>query len=193
MAMKKGLILAVFLGLVLSFSSCVENETPGPQGPAGPQGPQGEPGESGYVFEYTNVNFTAPNYEAFLDFGDFEVLQSDVVLVYLLWEVQEINGQLVDIWRPLPQTIFHPDGILQYNFDYGVTDVRLFLDADFPLDLLNAIDTDQWIVRVVVAPGEFVDPSSRIDLSNFYDVAKQLGLPTGNINRELAIKRRVVR
>ncbi len=40
----------------------------GPVGPRGAQGPQGIPGESGYAFEYTNVNFTAPGFEVFLPF-----------------------------------------------------------------------------------------------------------------------------
>jgi hypothetical protein len=179
-AMKNRLIATALLGLVLGMSSCVENNTPGPVGPRGPQGPQGpvgEPGENGFILEYENVNFTAPNYEVFLNYGDFEVLPSDVVLVYLLWDVQEIEGEFIEIWRPLPQQVFHPDGLLQYNFDFAVTDTRLFLDANFPLDLLSAIDTDQWIVRLVIAPGDFVDFSGRVDLSDYEAVKTELGLP----------------
>jgi len=171
--MKRLLILTSLSVLLLFLANCGED---GPPGPQGPQGPQGLPGESGFVFEYENVDFFGPNYEVFLDFGDFEVLPSDVALVYFLWEVQDNNGQPLEIWRQLPQTIFHPSGLLIYNFDFAITDVRLFLETDFPPEFLAPIDTDDWIVRVVIAPGDFVT-GSRVDLSNYDNVKEKLGLP----------------
>lgn len=159
----------------------------GPMGPQGPQGPQGAAGESGYVFEYENVNFTSPDYEVFLTFpNDFEVLTSDVVLTYFLWDVQTIDGQEVDVWRQLPQVLFTEFGTLQYNFDFTIYDVRLFLDGNFSLDLLPASYTDQWIVRVVIVPGDFVN--GRVDLSNYNDVKEMLGLPEFS-HRSKVIKR----
>ncbi|MFT5956049.1 MAG: hypothetical protein ACI8QD_002912, partial [Cyclobacteriaceae bacterium] len=49
-----------------------ESEIPGPVGPTGPQGAQGE---SGFVFEFVDINFTAPDYEVILEYPtDFEGL-----------------------------------------------------------------------------------------------------------------------
>lgn len=149
----------------------------GPQGAQGPQGPQGAQGETGFVLEFENINFTGPEYEIFLDYGDFEVLPSDVALVYFLWDVQNIDGEDVEIWRQLPQTIFHPDGLLIYNFDFAITDIRLFLTADFSLDQLTAVDTDNWVARVVVVPGDFVNTGGRQDFSDYNKVKEILGLP----------------
>ncbi len=152
---------------------------PGPQGPAGftgPQGPAGAPGESGYVFEYSDVTFFGPEYEVILPFpDDFETLFTDVALVYLLWDVQDIGGEILEIWRPLPQTVFTGDGTLQYNFDYSLYDVRLFLDGNFPLDYLAPIDTDDWVVRIVIVPGEFV--SGRTTAPSYNELKSSLGLP----------------
>lgn len=174
-------IFTIF-GLVglLAFSSCyVGDEGPvGPVGPRGPEGPQGIPGETGYVFEYTDIDFTSTNnYEVFLNYpDDFETFSTDKVLVYFLWGQEDVNGQLVDIWRQLPQTLIVPEGILQYNFDFTLNDVRLFMDADFSLDMLTADDTDGWIARVVVVP---TDDSylGRIDYSDYNAVKEAFGLP----------------
>jgi hypothetical protein len=152
------------------FSGCIVEEGPeGPRGPAGPEGPQGPAGESAYVFEFEDINFTAPEYEVFLEYpDDFEGLNTDVALVYLLWGVEKINGVDTDIWRPLPQTVFTEEGQLIYNFDFTLTDVRLFLTANFSLDDLSAVDTDEWIARVVVVPGNFFS-SGRIPAEMDYE------------------------
>lgn len=175
--MKKLLTFFV-LGTFLTISACINDGDigpPGPPGPRGPQGVQGEPGESGFVMEWEGITFDATNnYEVTLNYVDsgfdFEGLASDVALVYFLWE-----SDPDEIWRPLPQMIFHPEGLLQYNYDFTSFDTRLFLDADFNLDLLGAIDTDDWVVRVVVVPGEFVN--GRIDVSDYNKVEEALGLP----------------
>lgn len=157
----KILLTIMSLGLLLTFSACrISDEGPigpqGPQGNDGPQGPQGEPGEEAYVFEYEGVSFTGPDYEVILPYADdFTALTSDVTLVYLLWGTDEVNGETVEVWRPLPQSIITANGLLQYNFDFTIYDVKLFLDAQFPLDNLTAQDTDDWVVRIVVVPGKF--------------------------------------
>jgi len=168
-----------FLSMALTMTGCiVDDNTPGPQGPQGPQGPEGAPGESGYIFEYEGVNFTAPNYEVLLDYPqDFQPLDSDVNLTYLLWGVETINGEDVLIWRLLPQTIFTQFGLLQYNYDFTKYDVRLFLDGDFSLDQLTANETDAWVVRVVIVPGSFWNAGGKLNASDYYAVAKTLGLP----------------
>jgi hypothetical protein len=177
----KTLLNALIIVMLTVASSCTSDE-PGPVGPMGPQGdqgPQGPKGDSGFVFEYENVNFTAPDYEVFLPFpSNFESLSSDVALVYFLWDVVQINGVATEVWRQIPQSILLEPGLLQYNFDFTVADVRLFLDATFDLSLLGAIDTDDWVVRVVIVPGDFWN-SSRMAQGElpYEEVKEMLGLP----------------
>ena len=60
-------------------------------GPWGPEGPAGQNGEEGFTFEFV-IDFEAPDYQVFLPFpGDFRMLDSDVALVFLLWD-QEVVG-----------------------------------------------------------------------------------------------------
>jgi len=179
--MKTQLYL-IILALGLLVSSCYVEEVDPERvsGPPGPQGPEGPAGESGYVFEFEGVNFTAPEYDVLLPYpDDFEGLESDVTLVYLLWGVEtDSNGDPIEVWRQLPQTIFHPKGLLFYNYDFTLSDVRLFLDGEFDLDGLGAIDTDSWVVRIVVVPGEFwVSGRSSIDHSDYQAVVEAYGLP----------------
>jgi len=176
------------LGLLVMLSSCYSETSIGPQGPTGPQGPigpKGADGQSGFVFEWENINFTAPDYEVILAYPDnFEGFDSDVALVYFLWDTYtNANNEVVEVWRQLDQTLITNDGLLIYNYDHSKYDVRLFLDAEFPLDWLGAIDTDAWIARVVVVPGEFWN-SGRVDFSDYAAVEAALGLP--NLTQERA-------
>ena len=171
----KHIISATIILAILGLSSCIE-ESVGPQGPEGPQGPQGE---SGYVFEYENIDFTAPDYEVFLPYpDDFESLASDVALVYLLWDIVQIDGVDTEVWRQIPQTILTEAGILQYNFDFTTGDVRLFMEADFDMSILGALDTDDWVARVVIVPGDFWNSSRLAGQEIAYEeIEELLGLP----------------
>ncbi len=191
----KTLLTIIGIGLMFSFGSCrITDEGPiGPQGPAGPQGsqgPQGEPGEEAFVFEYEGVSFTGPEYEIILPYADdFVALQSDVALVYFLWDVVDNNGENVEVWRPLPQNIFTENGLLQYNFDFTIYDVRLFLDANYSLDLLTAIDTDDWIVRIVVVPGQFWNSGGRQQYPSYEEVKARYNLPEIPVKIDVAERR----
>ena len=186
--MKNGVML---LSLVL-FSILAACE--GPTGPPGPpgfdgidgidgvNGVDGKPGEIGFVMEWENVDLTASenpdeDYKVILPFSDFdfEGLESDVSLVYFLWEIDSATG--LEVWRPLPQTLIVEEGLLQYNYDFTMFDVKLAMDADFNLDALGAKDTDDWIVRVVVVPGEFVGGRKAAPGWSYYELAEKLGLP----------------
>lgn len=177
----------IFLSLLV-FASCTETYV-GPEGPQGPRGPQGydgqdgqdgldgEDGENAFVFEWEGIDFSAPDYEVIIPYPDeFVGLASDVALVYYLWDTYETNdGEIVEVWRMLPQTWLVDEGTIVYNYDFSMYDVRLFMDADFPLDLLGAIHTDDWIVRVVVVPGDFFN--GRMDFSDYDAVKEQFNLP----------------
>ena len=166
------LILALIL---VSIASCT-TEVIGPQGP---EGPVGEQGEGAFVFEYSDVDFVAPNYEAFLNYpAEFEGLESDVTLVYLLWEVTtDGDGNDLEIWRQVPQTIFTANGLLNYYFDFSKIDFHLFLTTEFDPSLLEPIDTEDWIVRAVVIPGDFWGGRTAVDHSDYHAVKKAYGLP----------------
>lgn len=187
----KSIVNAMIIVMVTGLSSCITDSV-GPAGPIGPQGndgPIGPKGDSGFVFEYDQINFTAPDYEVFLPFpDDFESLSSDVALVYLLWDVVKVDGVDTEVWRQIPQTILTNEGILQYNFDFSLADVRLFMDADFDLALLGALDTDDWIARVVIVPGDFWSSARLMPGEIQYnDLKEMLGLP------ELAVPNSVIK
>ncbi len=183
--MKK---LIPFLLVIVTFMACE-----GPEGPIGPRGPQGEPGLDGvniesFVFEYEVDFLPEENYTVFLPYlDDFVALPSDVTLVYFLWGQTEIDGELVDIWRALPQTVFSDNGLIQYNYDFTRYDVSLFLNTDFDTELLEPIDTDDWIVRVVVIPGQFVSANGKmaaVDFDDYYAVMDAMGLDNKSVVHE---------
>jgi len=183
----------LFAFLVISISSCI-SESIGPQGlqgPEGPEGPQGAEGESSYVFEYTGINFTAPDYEVYLEYPiDFEGLDSDVTLVYLLWEVTtDSNGDHLEVWRQVPQTILTENGLLQYNFDFSKIDFHLFITTEFDSSLLQSFDTDDWVVRAVVIPGEFWNGRSSLDFSDYNAVKEAYNLPELAKHEDIHLRR----
>ncbi len=162
-----GIILVVTM-----LTSCI-----GEPGPPGIDGLDGKDGDSflGSVFEIEG-DFTSQNdYAIFFEFPEtLEIYESDVVLVYLLWEqTEDNNGSPVDIWRMLPQTIVINDKILQYNYDYTVFDVKLFLEGTIPFEELLPAETDNQIFRIVVLPADFVAKTDQ-DLTDFNGLMKSL-------------------
>lgn len=179
----KNIIYPLLTALLFSLFSCQEEVyIEGPPGDPGPEGPAGLDGEEGYTFEWENVDFlSADNYTVFLPLPeDFTMLYSDVVLVYLLWGTEEIDGEVLDIWKPLPQTTFTEFGTMQYGFDFTIYDVSLFLESNFNLNLLGPDYLDDWVVRVVVVPAQFTDGriKQEVDYSNYYEVVEHFGLST---------------
>ena len=176
--MKYLITLAVLLS-ALTFMACEGDRGPaGPPGLDGLDGVDGDDGLVGFVMEWEGVDFTASSqYKALLELStfDFQALESDVALVYFLWAVDENTGD--EIWRQIPQTLIIPEGILQYNYDFTRFDVELFMDADFDLGILGANDTDDWIVRVVVVPGEFVGGRKATSEISYKELEEKLELP----------------
>ena len=151
--------------LTLILTACTGDQ--GPMGPPGYDGIDGTNGNDGSnnvsnAFEKT-VSFNAANNFEFTQKYGFKVLESDVTLVYILWETLDgtVNG--TKVWRMLPQTVLLDEGLLFYNFDFTRTDVRFFLDSNFDLNLLGAGDTQDQVFRVVVVPA---DDINGVDVSN---------------------------
>jgi hypothetical protein len=149
------------------FSSC--------EGPVGPVGPPGEDGVNilGSVFRVTGDFTAGGNYTLSFTFpNDFEVFDSDIVLVYLLWESTQ-DG--LDVWQPLPYSIFFEEGVLQYNYDYTLADVQIYLEGTIPFNELLPSETDNQIFRIAVLPADFAAKKS-IDISDLNAVMKSLDI-----------------
>ncbi len=167
--MKKTTFLLSFM--LIAFTSC---STDGEVGPRGPQGPEGEPGLDGLIgimFE-TEIDFEPETYSQIVPIpSGIEVLNSDVVLVYLLEYVDEETGN--DVWSLLPQTFYLEGGQLVYNYNHTFADVEIFLDGTVDFSTLGEEFTDNQTFRIVVIPA---DPfqASGIDASNFEAVMQAL-------------------
>jgi hypothetical protein len=186
-AMKKLILFMSAIAMVSIISCTTEYYDSGIPGPQGPQGPSGE---SSFVFEYTEVTFFAPDFEVILEHPvGFQGVSSDVALVYFLWDQQDINGSLVDVWRPLPQQVFAPFGTIQYNYDFTANDVRLFMEGNFSAADLAPIDTDDWVVRVVIVPGDFWS-GGRASYPAYSDVIKQFDYEEPVVQRHEVQSRR---
>ena len=159
---------------------------------AGCKGDDGAPGADGVnvvgtTFEAENVNFTAANQYTytirFSDVQNLKVLESDAVLVYILWEV---NGSS-PIWRLLPQEITTN---VRYNFDYSPVDFSAFIDADDPnfnFGSLNSAVTTNQTLRVVVIPSDFnARKSSGVDFSNYEAVKAYYHIDESKIIKYIA-------
>lgn len=169
--------------------------TPGAQGPQGQQGPPGEqglPGEDGLdgdafmplVFEVEG-DFLAENDYAlpFLFPDTIEVLPSDVVLVYILWE-QEVgeNNETLNVWRLLPHTIVLNEGILLYSFDYTIRDVMIYIDGSIGFETLLPSEALDQVFRIVVLPSVFASEKLQ-DVEDYHLMMKSLKLNPAAVNK----------
>ena len=184
--MKK-LSVVLFSAIFLMITAC---EGPvGPEGPIGPRGPQGEPGVNivGSVFEVITDLTAANNYGLLLNYQDefgLEVFPSDAVLVYVLWEtIEDSNGEPLDIWRLLPQTIFLDDGLFQYNYEHTDIDVDIFLDGAYDFSTLPNVWTVDQVFRVVVVPADFVNGNARYDFSDYHATLDLFGIDDSDVKR----------
>lgn len=168
----------IFTLLILAlFTFACDDEVPGPQGPPGPKGDPGIDGEEAYTFEW-EADFVDPEYRVLLSFPEnFSMRESDVVLVYALWEVETVNGQDLEIWRQLPQSILTEEGLVQYNFDFTISDVEVFIEAEFSPSTLGPDFTDDWLLRAVVIPAQFEENGRFVtDYSDYRAVVERFGL-----------------
>ena len=160
--MKK--ILSLLFVFALILTSCTGDQ--GPMGPPGYDGIDGANGEDGGIIASSafeiEIDFNAGNEFAYTENYGFEVLDTDITLVYISWETTD--GK--DVWRLLPQNVYFDDGILVYNFDFTQTDVQIFLDGTVDLNSLDAEWTQKQVFRVVVIPADNLG----VDVSNLKDV-----------------------
>lgn len=147
--------IIALLGIAFMISSC--------------EGPEGLPGLDGVnvlgkTLEFQTTFSAANNYASLYTFpSDVLVYESDAVLVYLLEETLSGSDGNTDVWTPLPQSFFVNQGLLQYTFNHTYTDVNILLQANFNLNNLNSVFTQNQVFRVVVMPAEFAqDPATPV-------------------------------
>ncbi|MDX1284147.1 MAG: hypothetical protein R3182_04000 [Draconibacterium sp.] len=162
--MKK-LASILIIAMAMIIASC--------EGPIGPPGMPGEPGVDGgimlgSIFEIEGDFTQSNNYNLYFEFpSSFEIYDTDVVLVYILWE--QVDG--LDVWRLLPQTVVLPEGVLQYNFDYTLADVQVFLEFTVPESSLRPAETKDQIFRIAVLPADFAAKET-VDVTDFNSILK---------------------
>lgn len=158
-------IIGIFLVTsIILLSSC---EVVGPPGPPGMDGLDGD-SFIGSIFEIQG-DFTPGNdYTLYYEFpGNFEIYNSDVVLVYILWE--QADG--IDVWRLLPQTVVLSEGVLQYNFDYTVNDVQVFLEGTIDFGTLVPAEWQNQVFRIAVLPADFAHKET-VDIQDLGAIMK---------------------
>lgn len=165
--MKKITSTLLILATII-ISSC--------QGPMGPPGLPGNDGDAllGTIFDLTGDFTEQNNYRLIHDFPtDFEIYDTDVVLAYILWEQSDDTK----IWRLMPQTVVlkteyenaSETDVLQYNFDYTVFDVQIFLEGTVDFNTLQPGEWQNQTFRIVVVPADFMALKS-IDISDFNSI-----------------------
>lgn len=158
--MKKLTLFGIFLAVFAI--SC--------EGPQGPPGFDGENGDAlvGDTYEIDNVDFTSAENTIRVEFNQ-DIVNGDAVLVYRL---EGVDGGL-DIWEPLPTTIFlEGTSYLQYRFNYTLADVDIIVESDD----LNAISDEfmlDQVFRIVVVPSDLI---GTVDTSNFNTLMNELSL-----------------
>ena len=165
--------------LSLAFLTSCQGE----QGPPGVDGLNGLDGTSllGSVFEITGTFDQSNDYSLHFNFpSDFEIYTSDIVMVYILWG-QTNDAEPLDIWQPLPHnTLLGSGEILQYNFDYTVADVYIYLDATVDRSTLSEGDTNNQTFRIAVMPAAFATDKS-VNLNSLGSVMKAMKITSNGI------------
>lgn len=171
---KKGIYkLGVLSFTLLTVMSC--------EGPVGPPGLPGSDGLDGIVilgevFEL-EANFNAQGNFGVLGQYGFEIEESDKVLIYHLDGVEDNR----DIWRLLPRTVFHPNGIFNYAYDFSTVDFSIFLEGNFDLTTLEPAFLQEQFFRVLIIPADFI--GGRIDVSDHAAMLRMLNVDPADIPR----------
>ena len=143
--------LLLLFASTLVFASCTINEGVGPEGPPGPQGPPG-PEILPATFEFNATLLPSNGFEFYQDIPQsIEVLESDVVLAFVLEEY--ISEDDLEVWRQLPITDFNERGSVIFDFDFTLVDLRVFLYANYPLSFSDGYE--DVLIRAVHIPANF--------------------------------------
>lgn len=193
---QKSRIMTKFNTIIGIFLILLATACEGPAGPPGFDGLDGLDGQDGLdgiqgqVVEVDGVNF---DYDVagnifntiitFSDVTDFEVFESDAVLIYRFDSTVDLDdGSTADAWSQIPQSFFLPEGTIQYVAAHTFVDVELFIDGNFDLSALDTGFTDNQSFRIVFVPSVFAD-SSKMDTSKLSNVMSALGIQEDGIKK----------
>ena len=197
--LEKSIIMNKFNAIIGAFFVLFIVSCEGPTGPPGfdgldgrdgLDGLDGQDGIQGQVVEVDGVNF---DYDVdgniystlitFSDITDFEVFESDAVLVYRFDGTVDLDdNSTADAWSQIPQSFFLPEGTIQYVSAHTFVDVELFIDGNFDLSALDVGFTDDQSFRIVFVPSVFAN-SSRMDTSNISNVMSALGIDEDSVKK----------
>lgn len=125
------------------------------------------------VFERT-VTFSGPNFSAVVPLNP-TIFDSDVILVYR--RTVDVDGFAV--WQSIPRTIYFDNGgEIDYDFNFTLGDVQIFMQSNGLADLNNLpAYTQNQRFRIVIVPGYF---ANTIDTSDYNAVINALEQNGGN-------------
>lgn len=137
--------------------------------------------EKNIRFFTIGINVVSYLSHSFTD-DDVIVYETDVVLAYILWDqTEDDNGDPVDIWRLLPQSVVFNNGdILQYNYDHTFFDVEIFLDGTADFGSLDPIYLEDQVFRIAVLPANMIKKNN-IDVTDFSGVMKSMKINPNSI------------
>ena len=175
-------ILSFITLFALLLTSCEGD--PGPPGPPGFNGLDGLDADAFAARTYEPpqpIDFEFDNESglqlAYIDLptSEFEILESDAVLVYR-WEgeVELTDGSFADTWALLPHNFFLNDNqIFQYVYNHTFVDVELIIDGNFDLSTLDTGFTQNQRFRVIIVPSIALNG---VDISNLDNVIQTFNI-----------------
>jgi len=105
------------------------------------------------------------------------VLPNDKLLVYRLEGVTDNN---LDIWRQLPQPFFADQGLLYYNFEFTQDGYTLLVEPEFDANLVPADLIQKQVFRILVVPTD-LGTIAKVDTANLNAVMNGLGISEKDI------------
>jgi len=164
--MKKIFLLFAMAG-TFAFTGCTVDDEP-------------EVIENDYIFEaevfqVNNVDFNDVSDNSVIIPLDPSILESDMVLVYRRTGMDGNDP----VWELIPSTYHVAEGQVDFNFDFSVNSVVVYLDATFDPIITPEFSQDQ-VFRVVIIPG-YLSAGARMDFRDYKSVVERFNIEEANI------------
>ncbi len=175
--MKKFTFIGLLL-LAIFATSCTGND--GFDGVDGEDGLEGRVVEvDGVYFDYDATNNIYSTRLTFSDLTNFEILESDAILIYRYdYDVELTDGTAYN-WSLMPQNFFLDGGTIQYIYSHNFVDVDMYIEGNFDMSAIDTSYTDNQFFRIVILPSSYL--SSKFDTSDMDAVLGKIGVTEGDI------------
>ncbi len=111
------------------------------------------------------------------------LLNQDIVLVYR----KSNPTENAPIWVPLPKTYFPTQGTMDYTFDFTVSDIQIYLDADFDLTVQNSDFNRDYInnqtFRLVLVPAVFGKNATDLSKLSYEEVISKYNIDDSKVGK----------